>query len=209
MNGGNSSRSGSVWVVLGLFLSCNSLSDDAVRPSKFYTYASDELGCTAEPATAVRLVINGRGDQWVIIAPVRVVSTGQDRRYAGLPEVPVDVEIAKPLELAFQKRIRDLPSAGTSLDRPPNITRIKVVSVWHGVLGLGMGSAVGQISLRFNICINGEHPESKVPTEVARNGPKMSTLWHQPTSEQLRSEFQIAADEAMNAVVDYAFRARE
>ena len=131
----------------------------------------------------MQLVVNGHGDQWVIIALVRVVSTGQERRYAGLLGVPIDVEIAKPLELALQKRIGDLQSAGTSLDRRSSITRIKIISVWHGVLGLGMGTAVGQVALRFNICVNGELPESKVPNEVARNGPKMNTLWHQPNGE--------------------------
>jgi hypothetical protein len=117
----------------------------------------------------------------------------------------LDLEIAKPLELALQNRI-NLQSLDKSVNRPSKITRIKIVSVWHGVLGLGMGKAVGQISLRFNICINGDLPEGKVPTEVARNSPKMSTLWHQPRGEELQHGFQQAADEAFSAIVDIALR---
>lgn len=124
-------------------------------------------------------------------------------------EYPVDVEIAKPLELALQKRIGDLQSAGTSVDPHSSVIRIKIVSVWHGVLGLGMGTAVGQIALRFNIGVNSDRPESDVPNEVARNGPKMNTLWHQPRGEELQSDFNAAADEAINAVVDYALRPRK
>jgi hypothetical protein len=209
MNGGIINSSRSAWIVIGLLMSCNSISHDEVRRNKFYTYASDELGCSAEPATAEQLVVNDHGKQWVIIAPVRVVSTGRDRRYAGLPGVPIDVEIAKPLELALHKRIGELPSAGTNVDLNSSITRIKIVSLWHGVLGLGMGTAVGQIAVRFNICVNGDLPESKVPNEVARNGPKMNTLWYQPRGEELRSDLRTAADEAISAVVEYAFRFRE
>jgi hypothetical protein len=69
-----------------------------------------------------------------------------------------------------------------------------------------MGKAQAHIRLDFCICINGEVPEGGVVKTVTRNGPDMSTLWHQPRGEELRHGFQQAADEAISAIVDFALR---
>jgi hypothetical protein len=157
-------------------------------------------------ATDRELVINGEGEQWIIVAPDRLVSSGRNPRYAGLPGIPLDLEIAKPLELALQHQMARLPSRDKGADRPSKITRIKIVSVWHGVLGLGMGKAVAQIALGFRICVDSNSAESTAIKEVARNSPKMSTIWHQPRGEELRHGFRQAADEAFSAIADLALR---
>jgi hypothetical protein len=194
------------WLALVSVLDGSSLRADVLPPPNAYSYVSNQPGCRADTSTEQELTINGDGQQWVIVAPARVVSTGRHQTVHELAKAPLDLEIAEPLALALQNRLARSQSTVQGEDRPSKITRIKIVSVWHGVLGLGMGKAVGQISLRFNICINGNLPEGKVPNEVARNSPKMSTLWHQPRGEELRHGFQQAADEAFSAIADLALR---
>jgi hypothetical protein len=193
------------WLVLVSVLDGSSLSADALPPPNAYSYVSNLPGCRADTSTEQELIVTGGGQQWIIVAPARVVSSGRHQSFHELAKAPLDLEIAKPLALALQNSLARSQSTVRE-DRPSNITRIKIVSVWHGVLGLGMGKAVGKIELRFNICINGDLPEGKVPNEVARNSPKMSTLWHQPRGEELQHGFQQAADEAFSAIADFALR---
>jgi hypothetical protein len=196
----------SKWLILSSVFCANALSADVPLPPDFYSYLSNQPGCRADTSADQELVINGDGQQWVIVAPARVVSTGRHQTVHELAKAPLDLEIAEPLALALQNRLARSQSTVQGEDRPSKITRIKIVSVWHGVLGLGMGKAVGKIEVRFNICINGNLPEGKVPNEVARNSPTMSTLWHQPRGEELRHGFQQAADEAFSAIADFALR---
>jgi hypothetical protein len=197
------------WLVLGSIFCGSTLSAEVETPPHFYSYISDQPGCQADGSTDQELSINEDGQQWVIVAPARVVSTGREPRYAGLPGIPLDIQIAKPLERALQSRVVPSHSVDTGADRALRINRIKIVSVWHGVLGLGMGKAVPQIALEFRICVNGDAPDSTVTQEVARNGPRMSSLWHQPRGEELRHGFQQAADEALSFIADFALRPRD
>jgi hypothetical protein len=192
--------------LLGPIACENATGDDSPKPIKCFSYHSDEAGCRANAATELTLPIDGEGQQWVIVAPARVVSTGRHQTYAELAEAPLDIEVAKPLELAMQNKMARKHSAAKDADRPSKITRIKIVSVSHGVSGLGMGKAQAHIRLDFYICINGDVPESNVVKTVARNGPNMSTLWHQPRGEELRHGFQQAADQAISAIADFALR---
>jgi hypothetical protein len=171
--------------------------------------ASNQLGCRTDSSTDLELAVNGDGARWIIIAPARKVDTGLDRRYGGQRGVPIDLEIAKPLELALQKKIADLQSVGKGEDRHANVTRIKIVSVSHDVAFLGMGVAQAHVGFDFYVCVNGDVPESSVVKTVARNGPDISTLWHQPRGQELQDGFRKAADEAFSAIVDFALRPPE
>jgi hypothetical protein len=195
------------WLAIGSVFSGSALSADVPLPPDFYSYLSNQPGCRADTSTDQELIIDGDGQQWVIVAPAHVVSTGRHQSYDRLAKVPLDLEIAKPLESALQNRIAGLQSVDKGSDHPLKITRIKIVSVWHDITRLGMGEAVAQIALRFNICANGDIPQSTSIQEVTRSGPKMSTLWHQLRGEALRLGFQKAADEAFRAIVDFALRA--
>jgi hypothetical protein len=91
----------------------------------------------------------------------------------------------------------------------PDITRIKIVTVSHDVVGLGMGEALANIRMDFYICVNSDLPESSVVKTVIRSGPKLSTLWHQPRGEELQSAFRMARDSDLNAIVAYALQPSE
>src|ERR1700730_14879112 len=134
------------------------MSDYAPKPVQFYSYHSNEPGCRANVGTDLELVVGSGGEQWVIVAPARVFASGSDRRYAGLPGIPLNLEIARPLELALEKAIADSSGVNKGAVSQSNITRLKIVSVWHGVVGLGMGAAVAQIALRFSISVNTDIP---------------------------------------------------
>jgi hypothetical protein len=176
----------------------NALGHDTSKPIRFFSYHSDEPGCRANPATDLTLPV---GDRWIIIAPRRVVSPEAERKRAG---GPLDIEIAEPLQSALRQRLTDSQSLGAIQSGESNITRLKIVSVSHDVVGLGMGKAQAHIRLDFLICINGDVSETSVVKTVTRNGPNMSTLWHQPRGEELQQGFQRAADEAIDSIVDFA-----
>jgi hypothetical protein len=192
--------------VLGPIACENAMGDDTPKPIRFFSYHSDEPGCRANSATDLTLPVDGEGEQWIIVAPARVVSTGRHQTYAELAQVPLDIEIAKPLALALQNKMARLQGVDKDADRPSKTARVKIVSVSHGVAGLGMGKAQAHIRLDFCICINDDVPKSSVVRTVTRNGPDMSTLWHQPRGEELRHGFQQAADEAFSAIADFALR---
>jgi hypothetical protein len=187
--------------VFGLIACGNAMGDNTAKLIRFFSYHSDEPGCRANPATDLELVVDADHERWVIVAPRRVISPESERKRAG---EPLDIEIAEPLQSTLRQRLSDSRSQGRIQSGESNITRIKIVSVSHDVAGLGMGKAQAHIRLDFRICINGDVPESSVVRTVTRNGPDMSTLWHQPRGEELRHGFQQAADEAFSAIVDFA-----
>src|SRR5258708_2882927 len=104
------------WLVLVRVFFGSALSADIPTPPNFYSYVSTEPGCRADTSTDQELVINGDGQQWVIVAPARVVSIGRHQSYRQLAETPLDIEIAKPLELALQNKIARLRSVDKGAD---------------------------------------------------------------------------------------------
>jgi hypothetical protein len=200
-------RSMLISLAVGVLVCGNSMSDFAPKPVKFYSYHSSEPGCRANHGTDMELVVGRGGEQWVIVAPARVVSTESERRRAG---GPLDIEIAEPLESSLRKRLGDDSRREEQIDSGrSSVTRIKIVSVSHDVAGLGMGVAQAHIRLDFYICVNGDVPESSVVKTVTRNGPNISTLWHQPRGQELQDGFRKAADGAFSAIVDFALHRRE
>jgi hypothetical protein len=189
-----------ILLATGLIDFGNAFGDDTSKPIRFSSYHIDEPRCRANPATDLTLLV---GERWIIIAPRRVISTASEEKRAG---GPLDIEIAEPLQSTLQQRLAGSRSQGQSKSGETNVTRIKIVTVSHDVASLGMGKAQAHIRLDFCICINGDVPESSVVKTVARNGPNMSTLWHQPRGDELRHGFQQAADKAFSAIVDYALR---
>jgi hypothetical protein len=196
-----------VWSLIGLVIGFvalgNAKGDDTFKPLKFFSYRSDEPGCRADPATDLQLVVDNKQERRVVVAPRRVVSTESERKRAG---GPLDIEIAQPLESALRERLADSRKGGRIESGQSSVTRIKIVSVSHDVVGLGMGKAQAHIRLDFLVYINDDVPESSAVKTVTRNGPDTSTLWHQPHGEELRQGFQQAADEALSALVDFALR---
>jgi hypothetical protein len=192
-----------ICLTIGVIVCGNSMSDETLPPIRFSSYHSDEPGCRANPATDLELVVNSEGGRWVIIAPRRVVATESERQRAG---GPLDIAIAEPLESALRTRLANTRGARRIEGDQLDITRIKIVSVSHDVLGLGMGIAQAHLRLDFYICVNGDIPASSDVKMVARNGPDMSTLWHQPKGEELQAGFHVATDKALNAIVEYALR---
>ena len=190
-------------LVHGLIACGNAMGDDTSRPIRYFSYHSDDPGCRANPATDLQLVVEIEQERWVIVAPRRVVSTESERKRAG---GPLDIEIAQPLESALRERLA-VPRKGRRIESSQSsATRIKIVSVSHDVVGLGMGKAQAHIRLDFYVCIDGDIPDSSAVKTVTRNGPDMSTLWHQPRGKELRQGFQQAADEAFSAIADFASR---
>ena len=194
-----------LWLAIGVVICGYSMSNDSFKPLKYFAYHSDEPGCRANAATE-QLAVDGEDEQWIVIAPRRVVAVESEQKRAG---GPLDIEIAEPLQSALRKRLVNSGSKRSINGGHLNVTRIKIISVSHDVVGLGMGKAQAHLRLDFCICVNGDVPQGNVVKTVARNGPDMSTLWHQPRGEQLREGFRKAADQAFNAIVDFALRPRE
>jgi hypothetical protein len=191
-----------LWVV-GLIACVNAMGDDTPKPIRYFSYRSDAPGCRANPATDLTLMVDGDGEQWVIVAPARVVSTESERKRA---RGPLDIEIAGPLESTLRKRLADSRSEGRIKSGESNTTRIKIVTVTHDIVGLGMGKALANIWLDFYVCVNGDLPENSIVKTVGRSGPQLSTLWQQPRGEELQAAFRIARDKAFSAIVDLALR---
>ncbi len=145
----------------------------------------------------------GGGEQWVIIAPRRVVAPESEQKRAG---APLDIEVAEPLESILRTRLADSPRDRQFKEGASNVIRIKIVSVSHDVSYLGMGKAQAHIRLDFYICAKGDVPDTSTVKTVTRNGPDISTLWHQPRGSELQAGFRKATDEGLTAIVDYAFR---
>ena len=190
-------------LAIGVTASIAAIGDDTSKPIRYFSYHSDEPGCQANPATDLQLVVEIEQERWVIVAPRRVVSTESERKRAG---GPLDIEIAIPLESALRGRLAVSRKGRRIESSQSSVTRIKIVSVSHDVVGLGMGKAQAHIRLNFYVCIDGDVPDSSAVKTVTRNGPDMSTLWHQPHGEELRQGFQQAANEAFSAIVDFALR---
>lgn len=192
-----------LYFAIGTLVCVNSMSDDSFKPVKFFSYHSDQTDCRENRTTDAQIVVNGEGEQWIIIAPLRVVAPESEQKRTG---APLDIEVAEPLEIVLRARLADRPTDRQIKDGLLNVTRIRIVSVSHDVAYLGMGKAQAHIRLDFCICTNGDAPESSDVKSVAGNGPDMSTLWHQPRGNELRAGFRKATDEGLTAIVDYAFR---
>jgi hypothetical protein len=173
---------------------------------QYYSYHSNQSGCRADPATDLELVVNGNGERWVIVAPARLVAAELAQAYRSERVFPIDVEIAKSIELALRKKISD--SLGTQAFDQGEVSarRIKITSIRHGVSYLGMGSAVAYISIWFRICSDSYSSEATPIELIGRNGPDMSTLWHQPGGEDLKAGFRAALEKAVTALVDYVMQ---
>jgi hypothetical protein len=120
-----------LFISVFVLIACGSaIGDDTAKSIKYFSYHSDEPGCRANPATDLTLPVDREGEQWIIIAPRRVVSTESERKRAG---GPLDIEIAEPLQSALRKRLADSPKGGHIESGQSHITRIKIVSVSHDV----------------------------------------------------------------------------
>jgi hypothetical protein len=192
-----------ICLAIGILVCGNSMSNDAPKPVKFFSYHSDQTDCRANPTTDAQIVVNGEGEQWVIIAPRRVVAPESEQKRTG---APLDIEVAEPLESILRTRLADSPRDRQFKDGPSNVIRIRIVSVSHDVSYLGMGKAQAHIRLDFYICVRGDVPESSAVKTVTRNGPDINTLWHQPRGNELQAGLRKATDEGLTAIVDYAFR---
>ncbi|MDP9012089.1 MAG: hypothetical protein M3O41_05435 [Pseudomonadota bacterium] len=197
-----------ICLAVGILVCGNSMSDDASKPFaptllKFFSYHNDQTDCRANPTTDSEIMVNGGGEQWVIIAPRRVVAPESEQKRAG---APLDIEVAEPLESILRTRLADSPRDRQFKEGASNVIRIKIVSVSHDVSYLGMGKAQAHIRLDFYICAKGDVPDTSTVKTVTRNGPDISTLWHQPRGSELQAGFRKATDEGLTAIVDYAFR---
>jgi hypothetical protein len=179
------------------------MSTESVKPIKYFSYHSDEPGCRANTSADLELPANGGNEQWIVVAPRRVVAPESEQRRAG---GPLDIEVAEPLQAVLQKRLETSGSERTNGGHS-SITRIKIVSVAHDVVGLGMGKAQANLQVDFRICLDGDSTDSNVVNSVVRNGPNINTLWHQPRGKELRESLQQAADEALDAIADIALHA--
>jgi hypothetical protein len=174
---------------------------DAPKPPPFYSYVSTQPGCVADAATDQELTINGPGQQWIIIAPLRVGSRESQReRDAEF----VDIDIAEPLEASLRKRVADALDETPADSGQPNVTRLKIVAVSHDIVDRRIGKVRPQLRLDFYICSNGDAADDGRVRTITGNGPDINSLWHHPGGQELRRGFQQAADKASSAVAGFA-----
>jgi hypothetical protein len=174
---------------------------DAPRPPPFYSYVSTQPGCVADPAADRELTVNGPGQQWIIIAPLRVGSRESPRERAA---EFLDIDIAEPLEVSLRKRVADALDETPTGGGRPNVTRLKIVAVSHDVVDRRIGKARPQVRLDFYICSNSDSADNGHVRKITGNGSDINSLWHHPGGEDLRRGFQQAADKASDAVAELA-----
>jgi hypothetical protein len=174
---------------------------DTPKPPPFYSYLSTQPGCRADAATDQELTINGPGQQWIIVAPLRVgTRESQRERDAEF----LDINIAEPLEASLRKRVADALDESPADSGQPNVTRLKIVAVSHDVVDRRIGKARAQVRLDFYICNNGDASDSGRARTITGDGPDITSLWHRPGGEELRRGFQQAADKASDALAEFA-----
>lgn len=174
---------------------------DAPKPPPFYSYISAQPGCRADAATDQELTVNGPGQQWIIVAPLRVGSRESPRERSA---EFLDIDIAEPLEASLRKKVADALDETRAGSGRPNVTRLKIVAVSHDVVDRRIGQAQARVRLDFYICSNGDAADSGRVRTIIGNGPDISSLWHHPGGEALRRGFQQAADKASDALAEFA-----
>jgi hypothetical protein len=174
---------------------------DAQKPPPFYSYVSKQPGCRADAASDQELTVNGPGQQWIIIAPLRVGSRESQRERAAQF---LDIDIAQPLEASLRKRVADALDETPADSGQPNVTRLKIVAVSHDLIDRRIGKAQTEVRLDFYICANGDASDSGRVRTLTGNGPDINSLWHHPGGDELRRGFQQAADKASDAVAEFA-----
>jgi hypothetical protein len=171
------------------------------KPVAFYSYVSTQPGCLADATTDRELTVNGPGQQWIIIAPLRLGARESLReRTAGF----LDIDIAEPLEASLRKRVADALDDTPADSGQPNVTRLKIVAVSHDVVDRRIGKAQAQVRLDFYICTNGDAADNGRVRTITGNGPDINALWHHPEGEELHRGFQQAADKAADALAEFA-----
>jgi hypothetical protein len=174
---------------------------DAPKLPPFYSYISTQAGCVADAATDQELAINGPGQQWIIIAPLRVGSRESQRERAAQF---LDIDIAEPLEANLRKIVADALDETPADSGQPNVTRLKIVAVSHDVVDRRIGKVRPRIRLDFYICSNGDAADDGRVRTITGDGPDINSLWRHAGGEELRHGFQQAADKASSALAGFA-----
>jgi hypothetical protein len=188
-------------LALGMAIGWNLVFAEPPKPPPFFSYVSSQPGCLADAATDQELTVNGPGQQWIIIAPLRVGSRESQRERAA---EFLDIDIEEPLESSLRKRVADALDETPAESGLPNVTRLKIVAVSHDVLGHRFGKARPVVRLDFYICTNGDASDSGRVRTITGNGPDIDSLWHHPGGETLRRGFQQAAENACDALAELA-----
>jgi hypothetical protein len=171
------------------------------EPPPFFSYVSSQPGCLADATADQELTVNGPGQQWIIIAPLRVGSRESQRERAA---EFLDIDIAEPLEASLRKRVADALDETPTESGRPDVTRLKIVAVSHDILEHRFGKARPLVRLDFYICTNGDASDSGRVRTITGTGPDIDSLWHHPGGEGLRHGFQQAVEKASDALAELA-----